>query len=225
MTRRTLTLTEDLHGYLLGASLREHPVLRQLREETGGMARAEMQISPEQGQLMALLVRLMGARRVLEVGTFTGYSALVMALALPRDGRIVACDVSQEWTSVARRYWKRAGVEDRIDLRLGPALETLARLEEEGGAGTFDFAFLDADKENLDAYYEAALRLLRPGGLVAVDNALWSGRVADPTVTDVGTEAIRALNAKIHADPRVLPTLLPVGDGLMLALILGGGPA
>lgn len=225
MTRRTLTLTEDLHEYLLGASLREHPVLRQLREETGGMERAEMQISPEQGQLMALLVRLMGARRVLEVGTFTGYSALVMALALPPDGRIVACDVSDEWTSVARRYWKRAGVEDRIDLRLGPAVETLARLEEEGGAETFDFAFLDADKENLDTYYEAALRLLRPGGLVAVDNVLWSGRVADPTVTDVDTETIRALNAKIHADPRVLPTLLPVGDGLMLALTLGGGPA
>jgi predicted O-methyltransferase YrrM len=220
MTRRTLALTDELHAYLLEASLREHPVLRRLREETRGMERAEMQISPEQGQLMALLVRLMGARRVLEVGTFTGYSALVVALALPDGGSVVACDVSEEWTSIARRFWREAGVKDRVDLRLGPALETLARLEDEGAAHTFDFAFIDADKENLDAYYEAALRLLRPGGLVAIDNTLWSGRVADPAVDDVGTEAIRGLNTKIQADPRVLPSLLPVGDGLTLALKL-----
>jgi len=222
MTRRTLALTDELHAYLLEVSLREHPVLRRLREETGRMERAQMQISPEQGQLMAVLVRLMGARRVLEVGTFTGYSALVVALALPVGGRVVACDVSEEWTAIARRFWREARVEDRVDLRLGPALETLARLQDEGAARTFDFAFIDADKENLDAYYEAALRLLRPGGLVAIDNTLWSGRVADAAVDDAETLVIRALNAKIQRDPRVLPSLLPLGDGLTLALKLEG---
>lgn len=221
MSRRSIHLTDELNDYLVDVSLREPDVLRRLREDTAGLERADMQISPEQGQLMALLVRLMGARRVLEVGTFTGYSALVVALALPEDGRVVACDVSEEWTAVARRYWAEAGVEDRIDLRLAPALDTLSGLLEAGEEGTFDFAFLDADKENLDAYYEAALRLVRTGGLVAIDNTLWSGRVADPAATDAGTEAMRALNAKIHTDERVLPSLLPVGDGLTLALSLG----
>ncbi len=181
------------------------------------MEQANMQVGPEQGQFMALLVELIGARNALEVGTFTGYSALAVALALPEDGRLVACDVSEEWTAIGRRYWEEAGVAHKIDLRLAPALETLDALLAEGRAGTFDFAFIDADKEGYDAYYERALELTRAGGLVVLDNTLWRGDVADPTISDVDTDAIRAINTKLAGDERVTLSLLPVGDGLTLA--------
>ena len=217
MTRRTKALTDEVYDYLLRVSLREADVLRELREETANLERSEMQIGPEQGQLMALLVELIGARRTLEIGTFTGYSALVVAMALPPDGRVVACDVSEEWTSIARRYWTKAGVSEKIDLRLGPARETLEALLRQGRADQFDFAFIDADKANYDAYYELCLRLVRPGGLIAVDNVLWSGKVVDAAVKDEDTEAIRRLNAKLASDDRVTLSLLPVGDGLTLA--------
>lgn len=191
--------------------------MRRLREETASMEQANMQISPEQGQFMALLVELIGARSVLEIGTFTGYSALAMAVALPENGVLVACDVSEEWTAIGRRYWEEAGVGHKIELRLAPALETLDALLAEGRAGTFDFAFIDADKEGYDAYYERALELVRLGGLIALDNTLWDGKVADPAATDVDTEAIRAINAKLALDERVTLSLIPVGDGLTLA--------
>jgi caffeoyl-CoA O-methyltransferase len=210
-------LPDDLYAYLLDVSLREHDVLRSLREETAGLERSNMQIGPEQGQLMALLVELLEARKALEVGTFTGYSALAVALALPEDGRLVACDVSEEWTAVGRRHWAAAGVAHKIDLRLAPALETLDGLLANGEAGTFDFAFIDADKEGYDAYYERTLELIRPGGLIVLDNTLWEGKVVDPDVTDPDTEAIRAINAKLATDERVTLSLLPVGDGLTLA--------
>jgi predicted O-methyltransferase YrrM len=215
--RHTHSLNDAVYDYLLEVSLREPPVLARLREETAGLPRAIMQISPEQGQFMALLAELLGARRVLEVGTFTGYSALVVALALPADGRVVTCDVNEETTAIARRYWAEAGVADRIELRLGPAVDTLDALLADGGAGTFDLAFVDADKTNYDAYYERGLALLRPGGLMLVDNVLWGGAVADPLHQDEDTDAIRALNAKIHGDERVSLALLPVSDGLTLA--------
>lgn len=218
MTRRTEPLTDALYDYLLGVSLREPDVLSRLREETAALEEATMQIGPEQGQLMALLVQMLGARRTLEVGTFTGYSALVVALALPADGRVVACDVSEEWTRIARRYWAEAGVSDKIDLRLGPALETLDALLATRAVGTFDFAFIDADKANVREYYEKALTLLRRGGVVAIDNVLWSGKVIDPDVKDADTEALRALNAALKGDERVSLSLVPIGDGLTLAL-------
>jgi caffeoyl-CoA O-methyltransferase len=217
MSRQSLTLNDALYDYLLGVSLREPPLLSRLREETAALPHAVMQISPEQGQFMALLAELVGARQVLEVGTFTGYSALVVALALPADGRIITCDVDEEMTAIARRYWAEGGVADKIDLRLGPAVDTLDALLADGGAGTFDFAFVDADKENYDAYYERALALLRQGGLMMIDNVLWSGAVADPNKMDPDTNAIRALNAKLHGDQRVSLSLLPVSDGLTLA--------
>lgn len=217
MSRRTEPLTDELYDYLIRVSLREPDVLRRLREETARLEQASMQIGPEQGQLMALLVELMGATRVLEIGTFTGYSALAMALALPESGRVVACDVSEEWTGVARRYWAQAGVSHKIDLRLAPALETLDALLTEGRAGDFDFAFIDADKENYATYFERSLELVRVGGLVAIDNVLWSGKVADPRVTDADTEAIRSLNAQLKDDERVSLSLVPIGDGLTLA--------
>lgn len=218
MSKRSIQLTNALYAYLLENSLRETEVMRRLREETATLSSAGMQISPEQGQFMALLVELMGARRCLEVGTFTGYSALAVAQAMPADGRLVACDIDEETTAVARRYWQEAGVADRIDLRLGTAVETLDSLLSEGSAGTFDFAFIDADKANYDAYYESALKLLRSGGVVAVDNVLWDGAVIDSSRSDADTEAIRALNAKIASDQRVSCSMLPVGDGLTLAL-------
>lgn len=217
MSRETIDLTDPLYDYMLSVSLREPAVLQQLRAETAEMQNAGMQISPEQGQLMRMLVRLLGARRTLEVGVFTGYSSLSVALALPEDGRIVACDVNEEWTQIARRYWQQAGVAHKIDLRLAPARQTLAALLAEGQANHFDFAFIDADKENYDAYYEACLQLVRPGGLMTIDNVLWSGRVADPNNQQESTEAIRALNRKIHADERVDVSLIPIGDGLTLA--------
>lgn len=217
MSNRTIGLSDELYGYLLSVSLREPEVLAELRRETMAMAQRSMQIAPEQGQFMALLVRLMGAARILEVGTFTGYSALAMALALPADGRILALDVSEAWTSVALHYWQRAGVASRIDLRLGPALQTLDGLVGAGEGGSFDFAFIDADKENYAGYYERALALVRPGGLIAVDNTLWGGSVVDPNKNDADTAAIRAFNGALHEDGRVELSLVPIGDGLTLA--------
>ena len=217
MTRRSISLTDSLYDDLLSVSLREPDLMRRLREETAAYPNARMQIAPEQGQFMALLVRLMGARRCLEVGVFTGYSSLAIALALPGDGRIVACDVSEEWTAVARRYWAAAGVEHKIDLRLAPALETLQCLLASGGAGSFDFAFLDADKENYLRYYELALELVRPGGLIVADNTLWSGRLVDAANEEATTVALRRFNVQLHRDERVDLSLVPVGDGLTLA--------
>jgi caffeoyl-CoA O-methyltransferase len=217
MTNRSISLTDSLYEYLLAVSLREPDLLRRLREETAGLPNARMQIAPEQGQFMALLVRLLAARRCLEVGVFTGYSSLAVALALPDDGRIVACDVSEEWTAVARRYWAEAGVAHKVDLRLAPALETLEGLLAAGAAGTFDFAFLDADKENYPGYYELLLELVRPGGLIVADNTLWSGRVADPANEEASTVALRRFNELLHRDERVDSSLVPVGDGLTLA--------
>ena len=217
MSNRTIDLTDALYDYLLSVSLRETDLQRRLREETAALPMARMQISPEQGQFMALLARLLGARRVLEVGVFTGYSSLAVALALPADGRIVACDVSEEWTAVARRYWAEAGVAGRIDLRLAPAVDTLDALIAGGGAGTFDLAFIDADKTAYLDYYERALELLRPGGLLMTDNTLWSGRVADPEVGDADTVALRHYNEHLHRDARIDLSLVPIGDGLTLA--------
>ena len=217
MSNRTIDLTDTLYDYLLSVSLRETDLQRRLREETATLSMARMQISPEQGQFMALIARLTGARRCLEIGVFTGYSSLAVALALPEDGRIVACDVSEEWTAIARRYWAAAGVADRIDLRLAPAIDTLDALIEAGGAGTYDLAFIDADKPAYLAYYERVLVLLRPGGLVMTDNTLWSGRVADPEVGDADTVALRHYNEYLHRDSRVDLSLVPIGDGLTLA--------
>ncbi len=218
MSRETRNLSPALREYLLSVSLREHPVLRQLREATQGHPESRYQIAPEQGQLMGQLVMLMGARRIIEVGVFTGYSALSMALAMPEDGRLVACDTSVPYTEVAKGYWRGAGVEGKIDLRIGPAAETLQSMIAAGEAGRYDFAFIDADKERYDTYYEQLLVLLRPGGLIAVDNVLWSGRVIDPDNTDADTEAIRAFNAKLHKDDRIALSMVPIGDGLTLAM-------
>ncbi len=217
MTNKTLNLDQGLYRYLLGHSLRETAVQRRLREATAQLPEAQMQIAPEQGQFMQLLVRLTGARTIVELGTFTGYSALAMALALPVDGRLITCDLDQAWTAIARRYWAEAGVAEQIELRLGRALDTLAEMLAAGAAGTVDLVFIDADKKNYPAYYERALELLRPGGLVLIDNVLWGGAVADPGVTDAATTAIRALNDRLHHDARVDVSLLPLGDGLTLA--------
>ena len=217
MSTRSIVLTDALYDYLLAVSLRETRLQRRLREETAANPMSRMQISPEQGQFMALLARLTGARRCIEVGVFTGYSSLAVALALPDDGRIVACDVSEEWTAVARRYWAEAGVAHKVELRLAPALETLDSMLASGEGGSFDLAFIDADKTNYLGYYERALELLRPGGLVVVDNTLWSGRVADPAIDDADTVALRHFNELLHHDDRVDLSLLPVGDGLTLA--------
>lgn len=210
-------LPESVHEYLISASLREPPILRRLREETASHPRGSIQLPPETAQFMALVVQLMGARRTLEIGVFTGYSSLAVALALPADGRMVACDISEEYTAVARRYWKEAGVDGRIDLHLRPALETLGELLAQGRRGSFDFAFIDADKPNYEGYYERVLELLRPGGAIMVDNVLWSGRVADPHVDDENTVALRAFNRKLLADSRVALSMIPIGDGVSLA--------
>ncbi|HEY9636220.1 MAG TPA: class I SAM-dependent methyltransferase [Coleofasciculaceae cyanobacterium] len=218
MTTQTLGLDTQLYDYLQSVSLREPGILTQLRQETAQHPMGRMQIGPEQGQFMALLVQLIGAKKTLEVGVFTGYSSLAVALALPPEGKVVACDVSQEYTAIAHRYWQQAGVADKIHLHIAPAQETLERLLAEGQAGTFDFAFIDADKRNYQTYYELALELVRPGGLIAVDNVLWSGRVADPRVQDNRTKAMRSFNQKLHQDQRVILSLVPIGDGLTLAL-------
>ena len=217
MAPAELPLTPQLSDYIRDVSLREPDVLRRLREETASHPQVSMQISADQGQFMALLVAMLNARRTLEIGVFTGYSSLAVALALPEDGRIIACDVSEEYTSVARRYWREAGVERKIDLRLRPAVQTLDDLIALGQANSFDFAFIDADKANYANYYERCLTLIRPGGLIAVDNVLWSGKVADPAVQDEDTRAIRAFNQKLKDDDRVWLSMLPIRDGLTLA--------
>lgn len=217
MSRRSIQVTDQVYDYMLDVTVDEPDVLRRLREETLKLAEAQMQISPEQGQLMRLLVELTGAKLAVEVGVFTGYSALSVAMAMPDEGRIVACDVSEEWTSIARRFWEEAGVREKIDLRIGPALGTLDAMLDAGEAGFYDFAFIDADKTPVVDYYERCLKLLRPGGLVAVDNTLWGGSVADPENTRESTVALRALNAKMGRDPRVTSSLIPIGDGLALA--------
>jgi predicted O-methyltransferase YrrM len=217
MSVATITMTEALYGYLLRTTVQEPELLRRLRAETAQLPSGGMQISPEQGQLMRLLIELTGARRALEVGVFTGYSSTSIALALPADGKLVACDVSEEWTNVARRYWHEAGVTAKVELYLQPAVQTLDALLAQGQAGSFDFAFIDADKSGYDAYYERCLSLLRAGGLLAIDNMLWDGRVADDADQHESTCAIRALNRKIASDSRVSASLVPVGDGLYLA--------
>jgi len=218
MSNKTFTLSDELHAYLLSVSPPEPSILRRLREETKLNPQHAMQIAPEQGMFMQLLLRLIGARQTLEIGVFTGYSTLVTALALPDDGRIVACDVSTEWTSVGQRYWHEAGIEGKIDLRIAPAVETLDALVAGGSGGRFDFAFIDADKGNYWNYLERCLVLLRKGGLIAVDNVLWSGRVADPNTDDKDARALRAFNEKLAADDRVQMCMVPIADGLTLAM-------
>lgn len=218
MVARTLFMPRRMHEYVLANAVRELPLQRALRAETARLPRAGMQIAPEQGPLLQLLVKMLGARRCIEIGTFTGYSALAIALALPKGGRLVCCDHSAEWTAIARRYWKKAGVEKRIDLRLGPALATLDALLARGGAGKYDFAFIDADKSNYANYYERCIRLVRRGGLIAADNTLWYGRVADPRDREPDTPFIRTFNRKLLRDARVDLSLVPIGDGLTLAL-------
>ena len=216
MTNRTLSLDDALYGYLLDVSLRESALLRRLREETAALPVAQWQIAPEQGQFMALLVQLTGARRLLEVGTFTGYSALSMAQALPADGHLLCCDIDEQYTSIAQRYWEEAGVASRIELHLAPALETLNTLVRDGRAGSFDLIFIDADKANYPAYLEHALLLARVGGLILFDNTLWSGRVLENRAESADTRAIQSLNQRLKLDQRVDISLLPLGDGLTL---------
>lgn len=217
MSNRSISLNDELYQYLLAISLREPTLLAELRERTRQLPDANMQIAPEQGQFMQWLVGLLGARRTLEIGVYTGYSALATALALPADGRLIACDIDPETTAIAQHFWERAGVAQRIELRLRPALETLEALLAEDRAGEFDFAFIDADKQNYGAYFDACLQLLRPGGVIAVDNVLWGGRVIDAAVNDSTTQAIRQFNEKIRSDDRVALSLVPIGDGLTLA--------
>jgi predicted O-methyltransferase YrrM len=216
MTNQTLNLDSALYHYLLDVSLRETPLLKRLREETAQLSTARWQIAPEQGQFMALLVQLIGARRIVEVGTFTGYSALCMAQAMPEDGHLICCDIPGDYNATAERYWCEAGLSARIEQRLAPALQTLAALEREGLAGSIDLLFIDADKANYPAYLEYALRLVRQGGLVLFDNTLWSGRVLEENPESADTRAIQELNRALRDDPRIDLSLLPLGDGLSL---------
>lgn len=216
MSRKTLPLDDRLSDYLLSVGVREPEAARALREETAGRPESNMQIAPEQGQFLDFLIRALGVRRAIEVGVYTGYSALITALALPADGELIACDINPEWTAIGQRYWRQAGVSDRIRLHLRPALDTLNALIGAGESGRFDFAFIDADKEGYPDYFEACLKLMRPGGVIAVDNTLWSGHVADPAVQDADTAALRAFNAARRADSRVDLCLLPIADGLTL---------
>jgi O-methyltransferase len=219
MSNRTLTLTAPLYEYLTSVSVREPALLRRLRQETARDTSANMQIGPEQGQFMGLLVELTGARNIIEIGTYTGYSSLCMALAMPGDdGRLICCDISEAWTAIAKRYWVEAGVDDRIHLHLAPALDTLRTLLRQGEAGRFDLIFIDADKENYLNYYESALELLRPGGLIMVDNTLWNGAVIDEHDQSEATQAIRRFNQVLYDDDRVSLSMVPIGDGLTLAL-------
>lgn len=218
MSTRSIGLSEELHEYLLSVSLRESTVMQRLREDTAEHPHSEMQIAPEQAQFFQLLVRLIGARRTVEIGVFTGYSALAVAEVLPPNGTLVACDVSEEYTEMARPYWEEADVADLIDLRVAPAEDTLETLLEEGKAGTFDFSFIDADKETYDTYYEQSLKLLRPGGVIALDNVLRGGRVTNPDVDDAGVRSIQTLNEKLHEDERVELSMLPIADGVTLAM-------
>lgn len=219
MSTQILSLTENLHRYLLAIGVRDSEILQELRAENEQHPRSVMQIAPEQGQFMGLLVQLLGVKKALEVGVFTGYSSLIVAMAMPEDGQLIACDISADYTAMARKYWEKAGVAHKVDLRIAPALDTLDQLIAEGHSNSFDFAFIDADKSNYDNYYERALQLVRPGGLIAVDNVLWSGRVAEPIEKqDNRTKHIHALNEKIHGDERVSMSLVPIADGLMLAM-------
>ena len=216
MSRRSLAVDDALHAYLIGHSIREHPAQQALREATATHPHAGMQIAPEQGQFMALLVKLIGARRAIEVGVFTGYSALTVALALPDDGKLLACDISDEYTRVGKPFWEQAGVAHKIELRLAPARETLEARIAAGETGQYDFAFIDADKKSYDGYYECCMQLVRAGGLIAIDNTLWGGAVARPA-SDADTVALQKLNAKLRDDERIDLSLLPIGDGLTLA--------
>lgn len=218
VSKKSIGLEQNLYEYLLSASLREPEILTQLRQETAQLPGAIMQISPEQGQFMALLVKLIGAKKTLDIGVFTGYSSLIVALALPAEGKVIACDINVETTNIAKRYWQQAGVAEKIDLRIAPALETLDQLLADGETESFDFAFIDADKGNYENYYERSLKLIRPGGLIAIDNVLWSGKVADPENQDKQTEKIRAFNQKLHQDQRITLSLVPIADGLTLAI-------
>jgi caffeoyl-CoA O-methyltransferase len=217
MSRTNLAITDELDRYIRAITLREPEFLKSQREDTESHPRAGMQTAPEQGQFLHLLARITGAKKTLEVGVFMGYSSTWVALALPEGGKVIACDLSEEFTARARQTWRAAGVEDRVELHLGPALQTLDRFIAEGQSGTFDFAFIDADKTNYAHYYERALQLIRPGGLIVVDNVLWDGKPIDPSATDADTEAIRAFNAKVSRDSRVAISLVPLGDGLTLA--------
>ncbi len=217
MGKQTINLDDDLYEYLLSVSLRDHPLQKKLREATDRLEWGIMQISADQAQFMSLLLKLINAKRVIEIGTFTGYSALVMAQAIPDDGQLIACDTSEEWTSIANDYWQQAGVDTKIELRLAPALETLKSLTEEGKQNSFDAAFIDADKQNMLNYYEYCLELVKPGGLIMLDNVLWGGSVVDPDIKDDDTNAIRATNQFLYQDDRVDISLVPIGDGLTLA--------
>ena len=217
MSNKTIGLSDDLADYVVAVGAREPEALARLREETAALPQHGMQIAPEEGAFLAMLAELIGARRCIEVGTFTGYSSTAVALVLPEDGHLVCCDVSEEWTSVARKYWEASGVADKIDLRIAPAAETLERLLADGEESTYDFAFVDADKSGYDTYYERLLKLVRPGGLIAIDNTLWGGHVLDEDSEDEDTRAIQALNAKLATDERISLCLLPVADGVTLA--------
>ena len=217
MSTRTIPMTDTLHAYLLDVTVPTSPVHTALRERTAALSDGGMQISPEQGQFMHVLTKLLGVKRALEVGTFTGFSALRVAEALPSDGELVCCDVSEEWTRIAREHWQQAGVSDRIRLHLAPARQTLERLVADGQADSFDMAFIDADKEQYSVYYELCLQLVRPGGAILLDNMLWNGQVANPDNVKPGTLAIRSMNETIAADTRVDAVLIPIGDGLTLA--------
>ncbi|MAE10272.1 MAG: SAM-dependent methyltransferase [Candidatus Marinimicrobia bacterium] len=217
MSTATIMLDEKLREYLLNVSVKESEILRELREETAQMEYSAMQISPEQGAFMSFLVELIQAKRTLEIGVFTGYSALVVAMALSKDGIVTACDVSEEWTNVGMKYWKKAQVEDKIDLRIGPALKTLDQLLSEGKQETYDFSFIDADKIEYQGYFDKSLELLRIGGLIAIDNVLWGGSVIDDSIQDSSTKAIREFNENLSSDPRVSISMVPIGDGLTLA--------
>ena len=220
MSNQTLGLSPQLYNYFQSISLREPEVLTQLRQETAHQPLSNMQIAPEQGQFMAFLIKLIGAKKTLEVGVFTGYSSLVVALALPENGEVIACDVDEEYTQIARTYWEKAGVSHKIKLHLAPAVLTLENLLAKGEENSFDFAFIDADKSNYDIYYEQALKLVRVGGVIAIDNVLWDGKVADSQVQDNRTQAIRRLNEKLHQDTRILLSVVPIADGLTLAMKL-----
>ena len=217
MSTKSVPITPELYTYILNHWVREPDVLRRLREETSQLPNSAMQIGPEQGPILAILVQLIGAKKGIELGTFTGYSSTAVALALPDDGRLICCDVNADTTAVARRYWREAGVEHKIELVLGPALDTLNRLLAEGGAGTYDFAFIDADKTNYPAYWEKCIELIRPNGIILIDNVLWHGRLVDPAVRDADTEALRTINQQVFRDERVDVALIPVADGLTIA--------
>jgi predicted O-methyltransferase YrrM len=218
MTKQTWGLNASLYDYYQTIAFREPEILKELRQATSQLPMANMQIAPEQGQFMALLVRLTGARKILEIGVFTGYSSLALALALPPQGRILGCEISAEYAAIARQFWQKAGVSEKIDVLLGPAVTSLEQLLANGEQESFDLAFIDANKSDYDQYYELSLQLVRPGGLILIDNVLWYGKVADETVQDKATQSIRHLNAKLHQDPRISLSLVPIGDGLTLAL-------